>query len=327
LLGGSRRAVIGLDVGSESVKAIRLLHTGDAARIAGIALVDIAYPSHNKSDTNPDAVAARVNAVKSALKASGTEPSHSVYIVSSVGGPNVSVKHVTFPKMSGPSLAESIGWEAKKHVPFGASDFVLDFQPLPRTDADGSDEMHVLLAAAEQRNLDAHVSILMDAGVEPDVIDLAPLALVNEVQEEGLLEGAVAAVDLGASTLSFAAYRDGGLLLVRSVRMPARPAGTTSGESEGGEAQSQWESFVLKEMQRSLAFYNSETGRRGIDKIYLSGGRALAPGITERFTQTLNIPTALLNPLEKAAGSDVSLDELKPQGTRFALAMSLARRR
>ncbi|MBN2566137.1 MAG: pilus assembly protein PilM [Candidatus Eisenbacteria bacterium] len=330
MFGGSRRAVTGLDVGSESVKAVRLLHSGDAVRIAGIAMTEISFPSHNKSETDPGAAGARVDAVKSVLKATGTDTGRSVQLVTAVEGPSVSIKHVTFPKMPGPSLAESIGWEAKKHVPFGASDFVLDFQTLPRNDADGTDEMHVLLAAVEQRYIDGHVGLVCQAGVEPDAVDIAPLSLMNEIHEEGLLDGgAVAVVDIGCCTLSFAAYRDGGLLLVRSVRMPTRAgaaSGAGQGAEEGEEARSQWETFVLKEVQRSLAFYNSETGRRGIDTIYLSGGRALAPGIADRFSKSLNIPTSVLNPLENIA-SDVNLDQLKPQGPRFALALSLARRR
>jgi Tfp pilus assembly PilM family ATPase len=80
-------------------------------------------------------------------------------------------------------------------------------------------------------------------------------------------------------------------------------------------------------VQRSLAFYNSETGRRGIDKIYLSGGRALAEGIAERFTDSLKVPTEVLNPLKNLADTEIDIESLKPQGPRFALAMSLARRR
>jgi type IV pilus assembly protein PilM len=331
LFGGSRRVVTGLDVGTESVKAVRLLHVGETVRLAGIALTEISYPSHNRSDTDTAANDARVTAIKSALRASGTDVSRACQLVTAVEGPSVSVKHVTFPKMPGPSLAESIGWEAKKHVPFGASDFVLDFQALPRSDSDGADEMHVLLAAVEQRRIDAHVGLVCQAGVEPEAVDVAPLALINEIHEEGLLDGgAVAVVDIGCCTLSFGAYRDGGLLLVRSVRMPTQPSGTkmtAEGTAQADRPQSEWEAFALKETQRSLAFYNSETGRRGIDRIYLSGGRALSPGISERFKATLNIPTTPLNPLENLVSSDVSLDEFRQQGPRFALAMGLARRR
>jgi Tfp pilus assembly PilM family ATPase len=85
--------------------------------------------------------------------------------------------------------------------------------------------------------------------------------------------------------------------------------------------------FVLKEVQRSLGFYNSETRRRGVDSVYLSGGHALAEGVAERFTDALEVPTEVLNPLEDLSNAEIDIRSLLPQGPRLALAMSLARRR
>ena len=324
MFGGSRRFVTGLDVGTESVKAIRLLHAGGAVRLVGIALADIDLDGKTSESEKS---AATISAIRDALKASGTDISASCQVVTAVEGPNISVKHVTFPKMPNPSLAESIGWEAKKHVPFGASDFALDFQSLPREVAEGENEMHVLLAAVEQRHIDDHVGLVCEAGVEPYTVDLVPLALVNELDAEGLIaDGAVAVVEIGVGTLSVSLYRAGGLLLVRSVRMPGRTGAEPRGADEDAATTQQWQTFVLKEVQRSLAFYNSETRRRGIDRIYLSGGRALSEGVAGRFTDALKVPTEILNPLDGAVETDIDIENLKGQGPRFALALSLARR-
>ncbi len=332
MFGGSRKFVTGLDVGAESVKAVVLRHAGDRVKLVGIALAEIDYPGVDRSATDEGANGARIDAIKSALKASGTDISASCRVVTAVAGPSVSVKHVSFPKMANPNLAESIGWEAKKHVPFGASEFVLDFQLLAREAGEEANEMHVLLAAVEQRHIDSHVELVCDAGVEPSAVDIVPLALMNELGAQGLVkDGAVASVEMGASTLSVSIYRAGGLLLVRSVRMPATTgagsAAASGGEGESEKARRRWQTFVLKEVKRSLAFYNSETGRRGIDKIYLSGGRALAEGLAERFTDALKVPTEVLNPLQDLAEAKIDIESLLPQGPRFALAMSLARRK
>jgi len=331
VFGRSRKFVTGLDVGAESVKAVMLRHAGEKVKLVGIALAEIDYPTVNRSATDEGANGARIDAIKSALKASGTDIAASCHVVTAVEGPSVSVKHVSFPKMASPNLAESIGWEAKKHVPFGASEFVLDFQLLARGAGEEADDMHVLLAAVEQRHIDSHVGLVCDAGVEPFTVDIVPLALMNELGARGLVDdGAVASVEMGASTLSVSIYRSGGLLLARSVRMPltkaAGSAAASGGEGESEGARRKWQRFVLKEVQRSLAFYNSETGRRGIDKIYLSGGRALAEGVAERFTDALKVPTEVLNPLKNLAETKIDIESLLPQGPRFALAMSLARR-
>ncbi|MCK4915220.1 MAG: pilus assembly protein PilM, partial [Candidatus Eisenbacteria sp.] len=250
MFGGSRKFVTGLDVGAETVKAVVLLHARDRVKLVGIALAEIDYPTVNRSATDEDANGARIDAIKSALKASGTNISVSCRVVTAVAGPSVSVKHVTFPKMANPNLAESIGWEAKKHVPFGASEFVLDFQLLAREAGEEADEMHVLLAAVEQRHIDSHVELVCDAGVEPSAVDIVPLALMNELGAQGLVkDGAVASVEMGASTLSVSIYRAGGLLLVRSVSMPATTgagsAAASGGEGESEKARRRWQTFVL----------------------------------------------------------------------------------
>jgi Tfp pilus assembly PilM family ATPase len=108
--------------------------------------------------------------------------------------------------------------------------------------------------------------------------------------------------------------------------MPPRTGAAAAGGEEDAAATQQWQTFVLKEVQRSLAFYNSETGRRGIDRIYLSGGRALSDGVAGRFTDALKVPTEVLNPLDGAVATDIDIENLKAQGPRFALALSLARR-
>lgn len=327
MFGSSRGSVTGLDVGTESVKAVRLQHAGDKVTLVGIALAEIDYPTANRSETDDGTRSARVAAIRSALKTSGTDISSSCQVVTAVAGPSISVKHVTFPKMPGPSLAESIGWEAKKHVPFGASDFVLDFQQLARVTEDSGNEMHVVLAAVEQRHIDEHVGLVCEAGVEPYTVDLEPLAVMNEVDAEGLVgDATVAAVEMGFGTLSVSIYKAGGLLLVRSVRMPGG-AGAWSGDGSESEAAGQWQAFVLKEVKRSLAFYNSETGRHGIDRIYLTGGRALAEGVGDRFSNALKVKVEVLNPLEAVEDAAIDIESLKEQGPRFALAMSLARRR
>ena len=74
------QGVTGLDVGTESVKAIRLHHAGDKATLVGIALAEIDYPTANRSETDEGARGARVVAIRSALKTSGTDISSSCQV-------------------------------------------------------------------------------------------------------------------------------------------------------------------------------------------------------------------------------------------------------
>ena len=104
-----------------------------------------------------------------------------------------------------------------------------------------------------------------------------------------------------------------GLLAAGVVDVPATDAGA-------------WQKTVLREVRRSLTFYNNETGKQGIDKIYLTGGRALAEGVDEMLQSDLGIATEVLNPLTSIGSVGVDLGDLNSEGPRFAIALGLARR-
>lgn len=341
---GSRRVVTGLDVGATSVKAVRLGHHAGKVRLLGLAIAEIGDESDGEPADEPR-VDRRSEAITEALAQCGADRRGRVPIVTSVGGPGVSIKHVAFPPMPRHVLAESIHWEARKHVPFGESEFVLDFQILDEAREKDDGKMQVLLAAVELSLVDEHVAALAAAGVEPDAVDLVPLVLMNEADEEGLLDSAtLAVVDLGVSAINLAIHRRGGLFFSRTVPLlpgsrlsrktnSARKGGRNRSEAEepaeagsSDDADDSWRGVALSEIRRSLTFYNNETGKKGIEKMYLTGGRALAAGIAGELTESLGIPTEVLNPLERIEDSAVDFEKLMNLGPRFALAMGLARR-
>jgi type IV pilus assembly protein PilM len=339
---GTRRVVTGLDVGATSVKAVCLGHGQGGARLLGLAMVEYESGDPAGSSDGPS-VETRAAAIREALARCGAHRAGGAPVITAVGGPGVSIKHVKFPSMSRNALAESIHWEARKHVPFGESDFILDFQIL--AEGEGNGKMEVLLAACEADLVDRHIADLAAAGVEPDAVDLVPLALMNEVDEEGLLDSEVLAViDIGVSAINLAIYRRGGLFFSRTVPLlSGRFSGTRGGNARGrgryggGTAanleplpadvqEESWRQVALAEIHRSLTFYNNETGKKGIDRIYLTGGRALSPGVVEDLTGGLGIATEVLDPLKRVELPATDLGELAGQGPRFAVATGLARR-
>jgi type IV pilus assembly protein PilM len=343
LLFGSRKVVTGLDVGTTSVKAVRLAHGGRRPTLLGLAMAEVGLVGDEAPSDGPK-VDRRAEAIREVLHRCGAASRGPAPIVTAVGGPGVSIKHVAFPPMPRHVLAESIHWEARKHVPFGESEFVLDFQILDEGADEKEGQMQVLLAAVETQLVDEHVSGLGVAGVEPDTVDLVPLALMNEADEEGLLNGsAIAVVDLGVSAINLAIHRRGGLFFSRTV--PLLPTGRLarpgSNARNGGPNRTEeapasravpaaaadgWREVTLNEIRRSLTFYNNETGKKGIEKMYLTGGRALIPGVMSEIAQSLGIATEPLDPLRSIEDSAVEVGDLAEISSRFALAMGLARR-
>jgi type IV pilus assembly protein PilM len=320
VLGGAGSVVLGLDIGTTSVKALRMRHGRGGTALLGAAIEEVA-PA--EPGGGPEAVAGvRLAAVKAALARCGAADTTGVPVVTAVSGPGVSIKHVTFPAMPKQELAESIRWEARRHVPFGAAEFVLDFQVLDGASRRAEDEtgMRVLLTAVERKLVDDRVALLNSGGIQVDTVDLVPLAVMNEADEEGLVgDQAVAVADLGATALNLTIYRRGGFLFARTIPFTSRPDGAAKGKG--------WLDEAVQEMRRSLTFYQNEAGRQAVDRIYITGGRALEDGAAGAFQKGTEIETAVLDPLAKLAAAEQSVESLRPQGPRFALAAGLARRR
>lgn len=307
----TKSTVLGLDIGASSVKLVALAHNGSGSELVGIASEKI------ESGSEAGRQERVVGAVRAAVEASGVEISKRVAVISAVGGSSVSVKHVMFPKMSQSDLAESLKWEAKKHVPFKSSDFVVDFQILGNgSKSDNGATMPVLLAAAEQSAVDEHVALLNAAGIEPEVIDLAPLALMNEADAEGVVNGrAVAVMDIGETKATLSIYKRDGFFFSRNIAIP------TASREKG------WIDPLLKEVRLSLTFYNNETGKQGIERMMLAGGRAKASGIAKSIQDATGVDTYILDPLSKLKGISIDVKKFEKHGPSFVLAMGLARRR
>ena len=120
--------------------------------------------------------------------------------------------------MSRQELADTMKWEVERHIPFAASEVIMDYQPLvdPSELPEGAQNMEVLLAVAQEDLVNAYLETLSVAGLEPMAIDVEPLsaarALVDIRSDEGAYEKTYALVNVGASTTDVSIIKKGGVL-------------------------------------------------------------------------------------------------------------------
>ena len=78
---------------------------------------------------------------------------------------------------------------------------------------------------------------------------------------------------------------------------------------------------LVEDLRRSLRFYAKQTGQSFFLKIFLTGGSAITPGLTELFKDKLNIETAVFNPFENIKGAEnISV----PNKSQYATALGLS---
>lgn len=268
-------------------------------------------------------------------------------VVTAVGGHDVIIKKIEMDRMKESDAREVIRWEAEQHVPFDIKSVELDFQVLD-PDEDRP-RMEVLLVAAKRELVDHKVGLLVEAGVNPTVIDVDAFALHNAFEHNypEAMEGVVALVNVGHEVTNVNLLEQGVPILTREIPFGSRKiredlqrerqltAEDAEDVVQGRTGLDGLERFVEASadeiavgIERAAAFLMTRQSGDGLGRIYLSGGGARIPGMTDALSRRMGVETRLVNPFERVpvdpeAGGSIRLEEAAPM---FLLPLGLALR-
>jgi len=328
---GKKKTSIGLDVGSGFVKVVEVDHSGDQPEVIRVAMRPLL----------PDAIVEGeimdYGLVSDAIAGLCQEMGYKGRdVVTAVGGHDVIIKKIEMDRMKEADAREVIRWEAEQHVPFDIKSVELDFQIL-NPNEEGL-RMEVLLVAAKRELVDNKVSLLVDAGLSPAVIDVDAFALHNAFEHNypAAMEGIVALVNIGHETTNVNILEDGVPILTRDIPFGSRRVredlqrerGLTAEQAEdvvqGRDRSDDLASFVESSsdevavgIERASAFLMTRQSGEGLGQIFVSGGGSRIPGMVEALAQRMNVETHRVNPFERVpvrpdAGKGVRLDEAGP---------------
>jgi type IV pilus assembly protein PilM len=129
------------------------------------------------------------------------------------------------PRMTRQELVQTMQFEVERHIPFAASEVVMDFQPMvpPEQLPPETQNMDVLLAVAQEDMINAHLDTLFKAGLDPIALDVEPLSacrsLIDINAELGAYDETYALLNIGAGTTDLSIIRNGLLNFTRPVPM------------------------------------------------------------------------------------------------------------
>ena len=125
MFGMGSKTIVGLDVGSSSIKAVELRKTRAGIEVAHLGLEPIA------PDIVVDSMIVDSGTVSSAItKLFMDTQIKSKAVATAVSGHSVIVKKISLPSMSDQELSDTIQKEAAQHIPFDLADVNLDYQIL-----------------------------------------------------------------------------------------------------------------------------------------------------------------------------------------------------
>ena len=153
-------------------------------------------------------------------------------VVSTLPGQIVSHRVFFLPFRDRKRLNQTIPFELETQVPFGLDEVIVDYQILHR-DSSGTT---VLAAMVQKPDLQAHLATLSAAGIDPKVVDFAPLAALNVLRVMGRdLPPTFAFVEFNEASANLLLYRNEQLAGLRSISLFRHRAATNgSGAGDNG---------------------------------------------------------------------------------------------
>lgn len=271
---------IGLDVGTSSVKGVRLHRTAGGIEIDQAERVGI------PSEAQP---AQRSTAVREALEKLSYRD---LPVVASVGGAGTILRRISLPKMSPQELRLALSFEAEKHIPFKLEEVFLDFSILGDHP---SGQMEILLAAARREVVNDLLGLLSPCGVTPLAVDLEMVALANawEGTSSPPESGVTALLHIGSRGTVLDFIRDSQLEFAREINV----GGSAFTQAGASALQPAWEEW-LSQCRVSFDFYEQQFGRR-VDRLVLSGGAARSPEFKEWVQEASGLPAKVWDPMDK----------------------------
>ena len=215
--------MLGLNIGQHSIKAVEVTVKNGALSITGAG--EIPTPSDSIANGVVMNTTALAGAIKELLKLARIK---SRKVVSSVSGTgSLVVRVIEVPRMTDKELIENMSQDAERYIPFPPSEVIMDFKALRELPSDpDAPNMEVLLAAAQSEVVDAHISVIGAAKLDPRAVDVEPLAAARAVadltatlSEEGYVDyfDVSAVINLGATATEISVLRGDLLVFTRSV--------------------------------------------------------------------------------------------------------------
>ena len=258
----------------------------------------------------------------------------------SIAGQMAFQRSAAIPMAGGSEKFEQmVRYEIEQNIPFPIDEMVCDRQIVGDT-VDG--DKSVLIVAAKIDQVEMLTGALTAAGFSAELVDIAPLAIVNVLRHARPDEGCAVILDIGAKATSLV-ITEGERIYNRAIPVAGNAItkeisaalGCSAEEAEQLKLEKGYVSMggvtededavtdriakvcraaltrLTAEISRSINFYRSQQGGSAPVKLYLTGGTALLPQVDDFFSEALGVEVEFLNPTEAIkVGSKVDAEKL-----------------
>lgn len=282
LFNKNRRTVLGVDIGSTSIKLVELSRAGAGYRLQAYGLEPL--PANAVVESNirePEVVGQALSRLVRRARTTVRK------VALAVGGSAVITRTLEMDAgLSDEQMQAQLRLDADQYIPYPLDEVALDFQVQGASSPgawQGGERVEVLLAACRTEHLETREAALAVAGLITQVIDVEAYALQRALT---LLEGnpsaMLAVLDLGASRTVLRVFHAGRILYSREQL----PGASVLAEPQG----------LVQQVAQCLQGFFLSGPYESVDQVYLIGDSAARVGLAEGVEQLLGTPTRVANP-------------------------------
>lgn len=340
--------MVGIDIGSHTVKAVLLNQGSDGYILEDIAIEPMPRGAViDREIQDIEAVGKVIAKIRKKISSAVTQAA------AAVSGQTVITKVIYMDvALSEDELASQIEIEADSLIPYPLDEVSLDFESLDVNESDPS-KINILLSAARTESVEARVSTLEAGGFQTKVIDVESYAVSRaydlslSMLPDDANDKTVAIVDIGA-TMTLFSVTDGGKHIYSRDQIFGGEQYTRSivsyynksyEEAEDAkinndlppnytfEVLAPFHTILVQQIRRAIQMFLTSSGKENIDYLVISGGTASVEGIKELLTEELGVFTIVANPFEHMEkGKNIDQEQLDKIAPQFMVAAGLALR-
>lgn len=317
IFGQKTQAAYGLDIGTHSIKLVKLSPSGEERRQL-LAFGSKELPEGAIVEKDIRDREGVIYALQTLFEEVAPE---ALDVVINVAGHKVFTDRIQI-NTSGKKvkMEEAVLTEAEQRIPTGTTGIVLDYYSLGTTSSGKKEDL--ILVAVRRELVESYFNIVRDAGLDPIIMDIDFFANYNAFEfNYGIPEeGTLVLANIGHTLTNLTFIIDGGYYTVRDVSSGAREV-WNSLQSElqlssddlndlikgdfPMDDEAPYKQAIINAVDElklgldvAFGYIENVTGGMKVEQVYLSGGGALIQDLPQALSTKLAIPVEVVNPFK-----------------------------
>ena len=312
-------------------------------------------PVGQSAEGEADSSAYVIAGIRDVMQERGIRPAP---LLMTLSGQTVFPRYVRLPAVGKDKLRQMVQYEAEQNVPFPIDEVVWDYQLVGEAE---SGEQNAMIVAVKTENVVSLTDCAEALGLEPQLVDVAPLALYNCVRHNyPEADGCTMVLDIGARSTNLVFIEEGrvfsrsipvagnaitndlsksfsiGLAEAEALKKKHAVVALGGVYSAGDDEVTEKVAKVVRnvvtrlhaEVNRSINFYRSQQNGSPPARVLLTGGTSTIPNMDTFFREKLKIEVDYLNPfVNVVVGGQVDPDRAGTDFYQLAEVVGLALRR